>query len=107
MPSTIPTVTLANGIEMPTVGYGVYLIPPTETERAVSDALEAGYRSIDTASGYQNEEAVGRAIAASGIPATSYSSPPSSGSRTPAKAKPRSPTNGRSASSASTTSTST
>jgi 2,5-diketo-D-gluconate reductase A len=68
MPSTIPTVTLANGIEMPTVGYGVYLIPPAETERAVSDALEAGYRSIDTASGYQNEEAVGRAIAASGIP---------------------------------------
>jgi 2,5-diketo-D-gluconate reductase A len=64
----IPTVTLSNGVDMPIVGYGVYLIPPAETERAVADALQAGYRSIDTAAGYQNEEAVGRAIKASGIP---------------------------------------
>jgi 2,5-diketo-D-gluconate reductase A len=64
----VPNITLTNGIEMPILGYGVYLIPPVETEKAVSDALEAGYRSLDTAAAYQNEEAVGRAIAASGIP---------------------------------------
>lgn len=68
MSNHIPNITLNNGIEMPVVGYGVYLIPPAETEKAVLDALEAGYRSFDTAAGYQNEEAVGRAIATSGIP---------------------------------------
>ncbi|HYO17876.1 MAG TPA: aldo/keto reductase [Dermatophilaceae bacterium] len=61
-------VTLNNGVEMPILGFGVYQIPPEETEQAVSDALEVGYRHIDTAAGYGNEEAVGRAIAASGIP---------------------------------------
>jgi 2,5-diketo-D-gluconate reductase A len=64
----IPNVTLNNGVEMPIFGFGVYQIPAEETERAVSDALAAGYRSFDTAAAYQNEEAVGRAIAASGIP---------------------------------------
>jgi 2,5-diketo-D-gluconate reductase A len=62
------TVTLNNDVEMPILGFGVYQIPPQDTERAVSDALAAGYRHIDTAAGYRNEEAVGRAIAASGIP---------------------------------------
>jgi len=63
------TVTLNNGVEMPILGYGVFQIADAaECERAVSDALAAGYRLIDTAASYGNEEAVGRAIAASGIP---------------------------------------
>src|SRR4051795_805837 len=66
-PST-PTVTLNNGVQMPILGFGVYQIPAEETEKAVSDALAAGYRHIDTAAAYANEDAVGRAIAASGIP---------------------------------------
>lgn len=61
------TVTLNNGVEMPILGFGVYQIPDDQTEQAVSDALTAGYRSIDTAAAYQNEEAVGRAIKSSGI----------------------------------------
>jgi 2,5-diketo-D-gluconate reductase A len=64
----IPDVTLNNGVRMPILGFGVYQIPPEDTERAVTDALAAGYRHIDTAAAYVNEEAVGRAIAASGIP---------------------------------------
>ncbi|MGH2944948.1 MAG: aldo/keto reductase [Solirubrobacteraceae bacterium] len=64
----MPRLTLNNGVEMPVLGFGVYQIPDEQTERAVSDALAAGYRSLDTAAAYQNEEAVGRAIAASGIP---------------------------------------
>ena len=66
--STIPKVTLNNGVEMPIVGFGVYQIPPEETEAAVATALEVGYRLIDTAASYGNEEAVGRAVASSGIP---------------------------------------
>ncbi|MFI7354029.1 aldo/keto reductase [Streptomyces avidinii] len=62
------TVTLNNGIEMPILGFGVYQIPPEQTERAVVDALAAGYRLLDTAAAYGNEEAVGRAIKSSGIP---------------------------------------
>ena len=62
-----PTVTLNNGVQMPILGFGVFQIPAEETEQAVSDALAAGYRHIDTAASYGNEEAVGRAIAASGI----------------------------------------
>ena len=63
------TVTLNNGVEMPILGLGVYqLTEPGECERVVSEALELGYRSIDTAASYRNEEAVGRAIAASAIP---------------------------------------
>jgi 2,5-diketo-D-gluconate reductase A len=68
MPSTTPTIALNNGVEMPVLGFGVYQIPAEQTEQAVSDALAAGYRSLDTAAAYQNEEAVGRAIAAGGIP---------------------------------------
>src|SRR4051812_49113841 len=64
----IPTVRLNNGVEMPVLGFGVYQIPPDQTDQAVADALAAGYRSLDTAAAYTNEEAVGGAIAASGIP---------------------------------------
>ena len=65
--TAVPQLTLNNGVEIAVLGFGVYQIPPDETERAVSDALAAGYRHIDTAAAYQNEEAVGRAIRASGI----------------------------------------
>jgi len=65
---TVPNVTLNNGVEMPILGFGVYQIPPEDTERCVSDALEVGYRHIDTAAAYGNERAVGRAVAASGLP---------------------------------------
>ncbi|MBC2262507.1 aldo/keto reductase [Listeria sp. FSL L7-0091] len=62
------TVKLANGIEMPRVGLGVFQMTPAQAENATKVALEAGYRSIDTAQGYNNEEAVGRGLIASGIP---------------------------------------
>jgi diketogulonate reductase-like aldo/keto reductase len=61
-------VTLNNGVEMPILGFGVFQIPAEETEQAVTDALAAGYRLLDTAASYGNEESVGRAIKASGIP---------------------------------------
>jgi len=61
------TVTLNNGVQMPVLGFGVFQIPDEQTEQAVSDALDAGYRSIDTAAAYRNEEAVGRGIRSSGI----------------------------------------
>lgn len=62
-------VILNNGVEMPILGFGVYQIPdPTECEQCVYEALMAGYRLIDTAAAYQNEEAVGRAIKRSGVP---------------------------------------
>jgi 2,5-diketo-D-gluconate reductase A len=64
----VPTVTLNNGVHMPILGFGVFQIPADQTEQAVTDALAAGYRHLDTAASYGNEEAVGRAIAASGIP---------------------------------------
>ena len=58
---------LYNGVEMPTLGYGVFLVSPNECERCVSDALEVGYRLIDTAQAYQNEEGVDNAWRKSGI----------------------------------------
>ena len=58
---------LYNGVEMPTLGYGVFLVSPDECERCVSDALSVGYRLIDTAQAYQNEEGVGNAWTKSGI----------------------------------------
>ncbi|MCD5311136.1 aldo/keto reductase [Kineosporia babensis] len=67
MSVTIPAVKLNNGQQMPIVGFGVFQIPAEQTEKAVSEALAAGYRHLDTAASYGNEEAVGRAIAASGI----------------------------------------
>ena len=61
-------ITLNNGVEMPILGFGVFQVPDEQTEQVVTDALAAGYRLIDTAASYGNEEAVGRAIAKSGIP---------------------------------------
>lgn len=61
------TVKLYNGVEMPLLGYGVYQVTPEECERCVADALNVGYRSIDTAQAYFNEEQVGNAIRKSGI----------------------------------------
>lgn len=61
-------VKLNNGIEMPILGYGVYQVTPEECERCVSDAISVGYRSIDTAQAYHNEEGVGSAISKCGIP---------------------------------------
>jgi 2,5-diketo-D-gluconate reductase A len=66
--TNVPSVTLNNGVEMPILGFGVYQIPPEDTEQAVEIALEVGYRLIDTAASYGNEEAVGRAVRSSGIP---------------------------------------
>ena len=60
-------VTLSNGVKMPQLGYGVYQTPPAETARCVSEAIEIGYRSIDTAQAYGNEAGVGEAVANSGI----------------------------------------
>ncbi len=61
-------VTLNNGVKMPKLGYGVYQTPPEDTERCVLDAIEIGYRSIDTAQAYYNEEGVGAAITKCGLP---------------------------------------
>lgn len=61
-------VTLRNGVKMPILGYGVYQVTKEDCERCVLDALQAGYRSIDTAQSYFNEEEVGSAIKKSGIP---------------------------------------
>lgn len=63
-----PTVTLHNGVKMPLLGFGVYQIPAEECEQSVLDALKAGYRLLDTAAAYQNEQAVGKAIKKSGVP---------------------------------------
>lgn len=62
---SIPTITLNNGVAMPQIGFGVFQVPNDETEKAVTAALAAGYRSIDTAAIYGNEEGVGRALATS------------------------------------------
>ncbi len=64
---TMQTVKLNNGVEMPVIGYGVYQVSPNECERCVSDALKVGYRMIDTAQAYHNEEGVGAAVRKSGI----------------------------------------
>jgi 2,5-diketo-D-gluconate reductase A len=66
--TAVPNVTLNNGVRVPQLGLGVFQVPPEETQRIVEDALEAGYRHIDTAAAYRNEAAVGAAIAATGIP---------------------------------------
>lgn len=69
MSNNVPTVKLNNGVEMPTLGFGVFQVPDlSQAEQAVTDALETGYRLIDTAVAYQNEEAVGKAIKDSDIP---------------------------------------
>ena len=67
--AAVPSVTLNNGVEMPLLGFGVFQMPDAEEcERSVSDAIRTGYRLIDTAASYGNEEAVGRAIKRSGVP---------------------------------------
>ncbi|WDM13236.1 aldo/keto reductase [Streptomyces lavenduligriseus] len=68
MSSNVPPIILNNGVEMPQLGYGVWQVPDDEAERAVATALQAGYRNIDTAAIYGNEEGTGKAIAASGVP---------------------------------------
>lgn len=67
-PADVPQVRLNDGNTIPQLGFGVFKVDPAETERVVSEALEVGYRHIDTAAFYGNEEGVGRAIANSGIP---------------------------------------
>lgn len=68
MTSNIPAVTLNNGVQMPALGFGVFQVPdPAECERSVRDAIDVGYRLLDTATSYGNEEAVGTAIKAHGI----------------------------------------
>jgi 2,5-diketo-D-gluconate reductase A len=67
-----PNITLHDGIEMPQLGFGVFQIPPEQTQGAVELALEAGYRHIDTAAAYRNEKEVGAALAASGLPREDY-----------------------------------
>jgi len=66
--TSVPTIQLNDGHSIPQLGFGVFKVDPNETERIVTDALEIGYRHIDTAAVYGNETGVGRAIAASGIP---------------------------------------
>lgn len=65
---TMKTILLNNGVEMPLLGYGVFRVTPQECERCVSDALGVGYRLIDTAQAYFNEEGVGNAVCKSGVP---------------------------------------
>ncbi|MFC7496371.1 MULTISPECIES: aldo/keto reductase [unclassified Nocardioides] len=66
--TTIPSITLNNGVTIPQVGFGVFQVPDDETTTAVRHALDAGYRAIDTAAVYGNEAGVGRALAESGLP---------------------------------------
>ena len=65
--STIPTITLNDGAEIPQLGFGVFQIPPPDTAEAVRNALDVGYRHIDTAEMYRNEAGVGEAVRASGL----------------------------------------
>ena len=64
----LESIPLSNGVKMPRLGYGVYQVDPTTCEASVREALEVGYRAIDTAQAYHNEEGVGRAIKGSGLP---------------------------------------
>lgn len=66
--TSVPSVTLRGGVEIPQLGFGVFQVPPEDTQQVVEEALEIGYRHIDTAAAYRNERGVGAAIAASGIP---------------------------------------
>lgn len=66
--TSVPAVTLYDGVEIPQLGFGVFQIPPEDTQKAVEEALEIGYRHIDTAAAYRNERGVGAAVASSGIP---------------------------------------
>jgi len=65
--TSVPTIVLNNGVEIPQLGFGVYQVPPDETKDAVLAAFDVGYRHIDTAQMYRNEQGVGEALAASGL----------------------------------------
>jgi 2,5-diketo-D-gluconate reductase A len=65
--ASVPTLTLNNGVEIPQLGFGVFLVPPEETAAATRTALEIGYRHIDTAQMYGNEKEVGQAVRESGL----------------------------------------
>jgi 2,5-diketo-D-gluconate reductase A len=65
--ATVPNLTLRDGVEIPQLGFGVFQVPPEDTQQVVDEALAAGYRHIDTAAAYRNEKGVGAAIAASGL----------------------------------------
>ena len=67
MPADVPNVRLSDGVEIPQLGFGVFQVPPEETQRVVEDALAVGYRHIDTAAAYHNERGVAAALAASGL----------------------------------------
>ncbi|MEU9386468.1 aldo/keto reductase, partial [Streptomyces sp. NPDC048279] len=92
MSSKVPPKILNNGIEMPQLGFGVWQVPDDEAERAVATALEAGYRSIDTAAIYGNEEGTGKAPEVSTTTWSSTSAPRTSSapvtSRSPARWPP-------------------
>jgi len=66
--TAIPKIELNDGVEIPQLGFGVFQVPPDDTRAVVEEALEAGYRHIDTAAAYRNEKGVGEALASSGIP---------------------------------------
>jgi 2,5-diketo-D-gluconate reductase A len=66
--ASIPRITLRDGVDIPQLGFGVFQVPPEDTQRAVEEALAIGYRHIDTAAAYRNEAGVGAAVAASGLP---------------------------------------
>ena len=68
MTNSVPRIALNSGVSIPQLGFGVFLVDPADTQRVVEDALEVGYRHIDTATGYDNETEVGAALRASGIP---------------------------------------
>lgn len=71
----VPTTSLHNGIEIPLLGFGVFQMTDEQAEQSVVDAIEIGYRLIDTATSYMNERAVGRAIARVAAPRKDFSSP--------------------------------
>jgi diketogulonate reductase-like aldo/keto reductase len=64
---TVPTIELNNGVTIPQLGFGVFQVPPEDTEGVVTEALNVGYRHIDTARAYRNEQGVAAAIATSGL----------------------------------------
>jgi 2,5-diketo-D-gluconate reductase A len=66
--TTVPSIVLHDGVEIPQLGFGVFQVPPEQTQQAVEEALSAGYRHVDTAAAYRNEAGVGAAIEASDIP---------------------------------------
>ncbi|MCO5216684.1 MAG: aldo/keto reductase [Thermomicrobiales bacterium] len=73
--SQVPTTQLHNGIQIPLLGFGVFQMTDEQAEQSVIDAIEIGYRLIDTATSYMNERAVGRAIARVAAPRKDFSSP--------------------------------